>query len=394
MSQLTTLPLQDNYRTTLSQARDGNTWTVYVNTVPSFTFPAGVKTYICVDAGKTTMQVARISAYNSTTKTLTVDSISFNKANGVAYSAQNHSVGAVVEISDNYQFRDDIKTAINTKVNTNSTDTDTGKFADATARDAYFTSPAWWMSAYLEDSQTRTDYNWVSWGTRATQWNASTTAKWVVEISTQTETEDQTATWWTWATVVPTNATINPNNITSAAPATWDKISFADISNGNKLRSTTIQTAVDTARPLATNAEVITWTGTTQSITPLHLRNFAWMTPTAWTVNNAFPPVASLTTTSTTPTKKSEATVTRDWTYRITFTWSTTFWFWYIQVYKNWSAFWTLRAWTWWATYSEDLTFVRGDLLQLYMYNDNPWTCTCSNYSVSYNNYIMTNTTF
>lgn len=394
MSQLTTLPLQDNYRTTLSQARDGNTWTVYVNTVPSFTFPAGVKTYICVDAGKSTMQIARISAYNSTTKTLTVDSISFNKANGVAYSAQNHSVGAVVEISDNYQFRDDIKTAINTKVNTNSTDTDTGKFADATARDAYFTSPAWWMSAYLEDSQTRTDYNWVSWGIRATQWNASTTAKWVVEISTQTETEDQMATWWTWATVVPTNATINPNNITSAAPATWDKISFADISNGNKLRSTTIQTAVDTARPLATNAEVITWTGTTQSITPLHLRNFAWMTPTAWTVNNAFPPVASLTTTSTTPTKKSEATVTRDWTYRITFTWSTTFWFWYIQVYKNWSAFWTLRAWTWWATYSEDLTFVRGDLLQLYMYNDNPWTCTCSNYSVSYNNYIMTNTTF
>lgn len=394
MSQLTNIPLQDNYKSTLSQAWDGNVWTIYVNTVPSFTFPSGIKTYICVDPWKTNMQVARISAYDATLKTITVDNITLDKGNGVAYTAQTHTVGSVIEISDNYQFREDILTAMNTKVNTNSADTDTWKFADATARDAYFTSPAWWMSAYLEDSQTRTDYNWVSWGTRATQWNASTTAKWVVEISTQTETEDQTATWLTWATVVPTNATINPNNITSTAPATGDKISFADISDSNKLRSTTIQTAVDTARPLATNAEVITWTGTTQSITPLHLRNFAWMTPTAWTVNNAFPPVASLTTTSTTPTKKSEATVTRDWTYRITFTWSTNFWFWYIQVYKNWSAFWTLRAWTWWATYSEDLTFVYWDVISIYMYNDSPWTCTCTNYSVSYNNYIMTNTTF
>lgn len=394
MSQLTNIPLQDNYRSTLSQSWDGNTWTIYVNTAPSFTFPSWVKTYICVDPWKTNMQVARISAYNSTLKTITVDSITVDKGNGVAYTAQIHTVGSVIEISDNYQFRKDIQTVIDTKVNTNSTDTDTGKFANAAARDAYFTSPAWWMSAYLQDSGTRTDYNWVSWQTRATQWNASTTAKWVVEISTQTETEDQTATWWTWATIVPTNATINPNNITSTAPATWDKISFADVSNSNKLRSTTIQTAVDVARPLATNAEVITWTGTTQSITPLHLRNFAWMTPTAWTVNNAFPIVSILTTTSTTPTKKSEATVTRDWTYRVTFTWTSSFWWWYIQVYKNWSAFWTLRIWTSWVTYSEDLTFVRGDLLQLYMYNDSPWLCTCTNYSVSYNNYIMTNTTF
>lgn len=394
MSQLTNIPLQDNYKSTLSQAWDGNVWTIYVNTVPSFTFPSWVKTYICVDPWKTNMQVARISAYDATLKTITVDNITLDKGNGVAYTAQTHTVGSVIEISDNYQFREDILTAMNTKVNTNSTDTDTWKFANATARDAYFTSPVWWNSAYLIDSQTRTDYNGTSWWTRSTQWDASTTAKWVVEISTQAQTVAGTTTWETGATLVPTNATINPNNITVTTPAVWDKISFADVSASNVLWSATIQTIVDTWRPLATNAEAQAGTWTTQAITPLQLKNFAWIQPTAWTVNYAFPLVASLTTTATSPTKKSQATVTRDWTYTITFTWSTNFWFWYIQIYKNWSAFWTLRAWVWWATYSEDLTFAKDDLLQLYMYNDSPWTCTCSNYSVRYNNYIMTNTTY
>lgn len=95
------------------------------------------------------MQVARISAYNSTLKTITVDSITTDKGNGVAYTAQTHTVGSVIEISDNYQFRKDIQTAVNTKVNTNSTDTDTGKFANAAARDAYFTSPVNGNTAYL-----------------------------------------------------------------------------------------------------------------------------------------------------------------------------------------------------------------------------------------------------
>ena len=104
------------------------------------------------------MQVARISAYDATLKTITVDSITVDKGNGVSYTAQAHTVGSVIEISDNYQFREDIQTAINTKVNTNSTDTDTGKFADAAARDAYFTSPVNGNSAYLTAEGKRTDY--------------------------------------------------------------------------------------------------------------------------------------------------------------------------------------------------------------------------------------------
>lgn len=149
MADLTTLPLQDNYKSTLSQSRNGAVGTIYVNTAPSFTFPAGKKCYIVVNPEKPNMQVARISAYDAAAKTITVDSITVDKGNGVAYTQQSHAVGSKVMISDNYQFREDIATAIDSKVDTNSDDTATGKFADATARDAYFTSPVNGNSAYL-----------------------------------------------------------------------------------------------------------------------------------------------------------------------------------------------------------------------------------------------------
>ena len=189
MSQLTNIPLQDNYKSTLSQAWDGNVWTIYVNTVPSFTFPSWVKTYICVDPWKTNMQVARISAYDATLKTITVDNITLDKGNGVAYTAQTHTVGSVIEISDNYQFREDILTAMNTKVNTNSADTDTWKFADATARDAYFTSPVNGNTAYLTTEGKWTDYVGGAWVDRATGStpNASTTVAGKVEKATSGE---------------------------------------------------------------------------------------------------------------------------------------------------------------------------------------------------------------
>lgn len=377
MSQLTNIPLQDNYKSTLSQAWDGNTWTIYVNTVPSFTFPSWVKTYICVDPWKTNMQVARISAYNATLKTITVDSITINKGNGVAYTAQAHTVGSVIEISDNYQFREDIQTAINTKVNTNSTDTDTGKFADATARDAYFTSPVNGNSAYLTAEGKRTDYVWGTWVDRATGTtsNASTTVSGKVEISTQTETEDQTATWWTWAIIVPTNATINPNNITSTAPATGDKISFADISNSNKLRSTTIQTAVDTARPLATNTEASTGTGTTQSITPAQLKKYFWPEPSAGTTYTASSATGTLWSTSWTTYLQARIwTIARTGTYTVEFSVSAGAWVtWYGRIYKNGVAFWTERTVVGTTTaFSQNLAFTEWDTISLW-YKSGGW---------------------
>ena len=201
MADLTTLPLQDNYQSTLSQSRNGAVGTIYVNTPPSFTFPAGKKCYIVVNPEKSNMQVARISAYNASAKTITVDSITVDKGNGVAYTQQSHAVWSKVMISDSYQFREDLATAIDSKVDTNSDDTATGKFADATARDAYFTSPVNWNTAYLTSLWAWTDYIGGAWSTRAT-WsvvNASTTVAGKVEKATSWEVTAWTSTGWTGA---------------------------------------------------------------------------------------------------------------------------------------------------------------------------------------------------
>lgn len=363
MADLTNLPLQDNYQSTLSQSWNGAVGTIYVNSAPSFTFPSGKKCYIVVNPEKSNMQVARISAYDATAKTFTVDSITVNKGNGVAYTQQSHAVGSKVMISDNYQFREDLATAIDSKVDTNSNDTATGKFADATARDAYFTSPVEWNTAFVTWVW-RTDYIGWSRQTRTSSVNASNTQKWLVEKATSWEVTAWTATGWTGAELF-----------------VWPA---------------ELKTVADSKPNTATNTEAQAGSSTSLAVSPYQLRNFAWPTPTAWTVFNAFPPVTNLTTNSTAYIKKAEATVTRDGVYRISFTGSNNFYFWYTTIYKNWVAYWWERVrWASPTTRVEDLSFSAWDKIQLYMRSSDPaWTSTCSNYSVQYNAYIMTNTTY
>ena len=365
MSQLTNIPLQDNYRSTLSQAWDGNTWTIYVNTVPSFTFPSWVKTYICVDPGKTTMQVARISAYDATLKTITVDSITVDKGNGVAYTAQTHTVGSVIEISDNYQFREDIQTAINTKVNTNSTDTDTGKFADAAARDAYFTSPVNGNSAYLTAEGKRTDYVGGAWVDRATGStpNASTTVAGKVEKATSGEVTAWTSTGWTGAELF-----------------VWPA----------ELKTVTDWFA-------ATNSQAETWTATWVFINPVQLKTSFWWTPIAWTTITMCSSTTVITTNSATYIKKYQATIQRSWTYTVTF-WIKTWWSWfyYGRIYKNGVAFWTERTsnTTSYDTFNENLTFATWDTVELWLkYASWIHTTDCNGISVTYSVWPATTVT-
>lgn len=203
MTDITTYPLEDWFETELSQARDWAVWTIYVNATPSFTFPAGVTTYIIVDPGKSTMQLAEIDDYDPDLKTIDVSSISVNKWAGVAYTQQSHQIGAKVRISHNYQFWKDIVDAVNTKVNTNDDDIAQGKFADATARDAYFTAPVNGNSAYLTSEGKWTDYVAWAWADRAsgTNPNASTTVAGRVEIATEAEGIAWTATGGTGASL-------------------------------------------------------------------------------------------------------------------------------------------------------------------------------------------------
>lgn len=89
---------------------------MYVNTAPTFTFPAGIKTYIVANSGKTNMQVAEIDSYDSMAKTLNVSSISVSSGAGTTYTQQTHSVGSKIIISDNFEFWEQIATAVNSKI--------------------------------------------------------------------------------------------------------------------------------------------------------------------------------------------------------------------------------------------------------------------------------------
>ena len=207
MANITKYPLIDWFETTLAQERDGATWLVYLNTVPEFTFPAWVTTYIVVNPGKSRMQLAEINAIDTVAKTVTVTSITVEKGAGVVYTQQSHSVWSVVRISDNFAFWDHIKTAVNSKVDRNDEDIKIYKFADATARDAELTSPVEWESAYLTSEGKWTDYVAGSRADRATGAtpNASVTVAGKVELATSAEFDAWTDIWGTWAslTVLP-----------------------------------------------------------------------------------------------------------------------------------------------------------------------------------------------
>jgi len=77
-------------------------------------------------------------------------------------------------------------------------------YADATARDAAITSPSNWMSCYLTAEWVFSDYIWWAWTDRAadTTQNMSETVAWRWELWTQTENDNGTETWGTWAPLV------------------------------------------------------------------------------------------------------------------------------------------------------------------------------------------------
>lgn len=117
MSDLITIPAEDNFETTLSQAWNGAIGDVLVNDVPVSTIASGEKSYIVVNPGQSNMQVARVSSWATTpTKKFVVDSLAVNEGNATAYTQKSHSANSVVRFSNNYQFWKDIQTAVNSKL--------------------------------------------------------------------------------------------------------------------------------------------------------------------------------------------------------------------------------------------------------------------------------------
>ena len=384
MTDITTYPMIDDFDTTLAQSWDGAVGTVYLNEAVGITLPASTTTYIVVNPWKSTMQVAKINAVNNTLKTATVSSITVDKGAWVAYTQQSHQVGSVVRISTNYAFWKDIIDSVNTKVNTNDDDIAQGKFADATARDAYFTSPVNGNSAYLTAEGKWTDYVAGAWADRAsgTNSNASDTVAGKVEVSSQAEFDAGTATGWTWASVVATNDQIRKQISTATSkttPVNADSIGIADSAASGVIKKTTLTelkaasdmqatTTTSWFVELSTDAEFITGTSTTLVPTVSQ----AWFSIVAWEAVVASS-TSSVFTVSWVYAKAKDIEVGLAGTYTVTFTMSTGSSTWeYARIYKNWSAVWTERniSASSSATYSEDFTLVAWDNIQLYHY----WT--------------------
>lgn len=200
MTNLTNYPLEDGFKTELSQAWAGATWTVNVTRTPNFTFPAWVTTYIVVDPWKSNVQIATINAYDSWSKTLTVSNITLEKGASVNSTAQSHAVWADVIITNNYQLRLDIFTAVNTKV-----DWDVQGFPSYTTTNRDLITASNGMMIYNTTTWEFNVYQGWAWSAVAswsTQPDASTTVAGKVEIATDAEVTAGTWTGWTGASLV------------------------------------------------------------------------------------------------------------------------------------------------------------------------------------------------
>lgn len=297
MSNISVYPLIDQFETTLSQEWDGNTWTIYVNATPGFTFPAWVTTYVVVDADNSRIQVAEISAYDASAKTMTVSNVTIEKGAWVNYSATTHSIGAKVRISNNYAFWKAVVNAISNKIDSDgdwsrSAATDyagmTAKSLTEAQRDAL--TPTNWMIILNTTSGVLNQYIGWSWTTFAsgTTPNASTTVAGKVEIATDAQVQAETDTGETWAQLVATPSQLSPSKLTDKWSLTWaDRFRIADSADSNNAKSVDIDDIRDAIHAsttqkgtveLATDAEAIAGTDETRYVNPKQLKNWAWFT--------------------------------------------------------------------------------------------------------------------
>lgn len=287
MTNITKYPLIDWFETTLAQERDGATWLVYLNTVPEFTFPAWVTTYIVVDPGKTKMQVAEINAIDSGAKTVTVSDITLEKGASVNYTQQTHSVWSVVRISDNYVFWKALATAINTKL-----DSDGDWTRDSATDFAWLTAKS--LTTAQRDALTATNgmiiYNtttgvldqYIGWAwtqfASGTTPNASETVAGKVEVATSAEFNAWTDTGGTWASLVAVPSQIkakNDSQDSSISTNAWNISTNSTNISTNASDITTLQWQV----PIVTNVLTNTFLIDDVAQSDVTLAHWLWRVP-------------------------------------------------------------------------------------------------------------------
>lgn len=127
MTNLSTLPINDDFETTLSSSWNGAVGTVSVNDTPTGSMPASTYSYIVVNPWLSNMQVAKIDGWVSDTS-FNVTDIDIPYWPGGNYTAKTHAANSVVRFSNNYAFWKDIQTAIATKADQSDIDVLLGNF--------------------------------------------------------------------------------------------------------------------------------------------------------------------------------------------------------------------------------------------------------------------------
>lgn len=378
MTNIDIYPMQDNYETTLARSRDWAIWAVYVNTVPWITFPSWKTTYITVNPWKSNQQVAIINAIDTSLKTVTVSSISVDKSPWVAYSQQTHAVWSIVRISNNYEARQNVVDAVDSKLDS--------IWWEAASFDLTITWSNWRVRKDWSDMKLTDDnQSEITLSTLASWWWADEKVKISVNDTTAWYLNWK-LTWWDGITLTETNDW--GNETLDIDVDITDTTKFVTTKTASKVPvldwSWEIDTFLSSAIPLvASDAEFITWTNSTKFVVPSQ----ASFTIVSWDTLLASADATQSTLIWTYAIKK-DIEVDYAWTYKVSFTisaWSSTTTQW--RIYVDWVAVWTERSVSSSSSssFDEDITVTAWQSIQLYI--KATWSfngATCSNFRIYY----------
>jgi len=392
MSNLTQYPLEDAYESTLAQEYNWAIGTVYVNTSPTFTFPSWVTCFLVINPTKTNMQIVEVDSYNSSLNTFNVTNITLEKWASINSTAQTHAVNSKVIISDNYAFWSAIKIAINSKLDNDADWTwdAATDFAGITAKSlttAQRTALTWVNGMIVLDTDLGVlyQYIWWAWSTFAT-WttsNASETVAGKIELPTDAEVTAQSATWWTWATVCPTNVQTWKSVSLKAVGATLaetDHLVFDNAWVDNKMLVSVFRDQLAASETIkgtverATDTEALAGTDTTKYVTPAQID----YTPISWTEHTVWTANTERISTALSYTLKKEIAISKAWVFSTTMDLKASGWTpsmkW--RIYVNGSAVWTIHGGTStsYNTYTDaSITVAAWDLVQVYLLAEAGW---------------------
>jgi len=261
---------------------------------------------------------------------------------------------------------------------------DTALWADGAATDP-------WVNIYVTATWLHYNYNlstavWESVDTGTTTPNATESASGKIELPTDAEVTAKTATWWTGATVCPTNAQTGKSVSLKAVDATLDDtdhIVFDNAGTDNKMLVSVLrdQLATDTTKKgtveKASSSETQLWTADKYADCN-ELKDYWGYDIVAWTTNTtASANTERSKTDDETFTKVKEIDIDLAWTYSLTIdmkeswiVWTAwdieTFW---VLFYVNWSPVTSTFPWNMtdaYVTKTWNYTASAWDLLQIY----------------------------